>query len=41
VWLHGRAAARISERLGDSGLLASDLPYEIAVARRELAASRA
>jgi NAD(P)H-hydrate epimerase len=41
VWLHGRAAARVSERLGDSGLLASDLPYEIAVARRELAASRA
>jgi NAD(P)H-hydrate epimerase len=41
VWLHGRAGERISERLGDSGLLASELPYEIAVARRELAASRA
>jgi ADP-dependent NAD(P)H-hydrate dehydratase / NAD(P)H-hydrate epimerase len=41
VWLHGRAAARISERLGNSGLLASDLPYEIAIARHELAASRA
>ena len=41
VWLHGRAAERISERLGDSGLLASDLPYEIALARHELAASRA
>jgi ADP-dependent NAD(P)H-hydrate dehydratase / NAD(P)H-hydrate epimerase len=41
VWLHGRAGQRISERLGDSGLLASDLPYEIAVARHELAASRA
>ncbi|MEP7360177.1 MAG: NAD(P)H-hydrate dehydratase [Chloroflexota bacterium] len=40
VWLHGRAAQRISERLGDSGLLASDLPYEIAVARHELVASR-
>lgn len=39
VWLHGRAAARISERLGDSGLIASDLPYEIAVARHELAAT--
>lgn len=39
VWLHGRAAQRISERLGDAGLLASDLPYEIAVARHELAAS--
>jgi NAD(P)H-hydrate epimerase len=40
VWLHGRAGERISERLGDSGLIASDLPYEIAVARHELAASR-
>ncbi|MEP7379664.1 MAG: NAD(P)H-hydrate dehydratase [Chloroflexota bacterium] len=39
VWLHGRAAERISERLGDSGLIASDLPYEIAVARHELAAT--
>jgi NAD(P)H-hydrate epimerase len=41
VWLHGRAGERVSERLGDSGLIASDLPYEIAVARHELAASRA
>jgi NAD(P)H-hydrate epimerase len=41
VWLHGRAGERVSERLGDSGLLASDLPYEIAVARHELAAARA
>jgi NAD(P)H-hydrate epimerase len=40
VWLHGRAGERISERLGDSGLIASDLPYEIAVARHELAAAR-
>jgi NAD(P)H-hydrate epimerase len=40
VWLHGRAGERVSERLGDAGLLASDLPYEIAVARHELAASR-
>ena len=40
VWLHGRAGQRISERLGDSGLIASDLPYEIAVARHELAALR-
>jgi NAD(P)H-hydrate epimerase len=38
VWLHGRAGERVSERLGDSGLLASDLPYEIAVARHELTA---
>lgn len=41
VWLHGRAGERISERLGDAGLLASDLPYEIALARHELAAARA
>ena len=41
VWLHGRAGEHVSERLGDAGLIASDLPYEIAVARRELAASRA
>jgi NAD(P)H-hydrate epimerase len=41
VWLHGRAGQRISERLGDAGLLASDLPYEIALARHELAATRA
>lgn len=40
VWLHGRAAERMSERLGDSGLIASDLPYEIALARHELSASR-
>jgi NAD(P)H-hydrate epimerase len=40
VWLHGRAGERISEQLGDSGLLASDLPYEIAIARHELAAPR-
>jgi NAD(P)H-hydrate epimerase len=41
VWLHGRAGQRISERLGDAGLLASDLPYEIALARHELGATRA
>lgn len=40
VYLHGMAGERISERLGDSGLLASDLPYEIAVARYELARDR-
>ncbi len=40
VYLHGIAGERISERLGDSGLLASDLPYEIAVARYELARDR-
>lgn len=40
AWLHGRAGERVSERLGNSGLIASDLPYEIAVARHELAARR-
>jgi NAD(P)H-hydrate epimerase len=39
VYLHGMAAAAISERLGDSGLVASDLPYEIALARHRLAAA--
>lgn len=37
VFLHGMAGERISERLGDAGLLASDLPYEIALARHQLA----
>ena len=36
AYLHGVAAERISERLGDAGLLASDLPWEIALARRRL-----
>ena len=36
VYMHGRAAERISERLGDAGLLASDLTYELAVVRHEL-----
>lgn len=40
VYLHGMAGERISERLGDAGLIASDLPYEIAVARHELALKR-
>jgi len=38
VHLHGLAGEAISERLGDAGLLASDLPLEIAIARRRLAA---
>ena len=37
VYLHGRAGQRLSESLGDAGLLASDLPYQIALARSELA----
>lgn len=40
VYLHGMAGKRISERLGDSGLVASDLPYEIALARHELTSRR-
>jgi hydroxyethylthiazole kinase-like uncharacterized protein yjeF len=38
VYLHGVAAEHVRERLGDSGLLASDLPFEIARVRRHLAA---
>jgi NAD(P)H-hydrate epimerase len=38
VYLHGLAAEHVRERLGDSGLLASDLPFEIARVRRHLAA---
>jgi ADP-dependent NAD(P)H-hydrate dehydratase / NAD(P)H-hydrate epimerase len=40
VYLHGSAAAKISERLGDAGLLASDLPLEIAYARHRLSRLR-
>lgn len=36
VYLHARAGERISRRLGDAGLAASDLPLEIAMARHEL-----
>lgn len=36
VYLHGRAGERLSARIGDSGVASSDLPYEIALARREL-----
>jgi NAD(P)H-hydrate epimerase len=38
VHLHGLAGEAIREKVGDSGLLASDLPDAIAVARRRLAA---
>jgi len=37
VYLHGLAGEAVRERFGDSGLLASDLPDAIAVARRRLA----
>jgi NAD(P)H-hydrate epimerase len=40
VYLHGSAGEKISARLGNAGLLASDLPYEIAIARAELARLR-
>ena len=38
VYLHGLAGRPSGIRLGDAGLLASDLPDEIALARRRLAA---
>jgi NAD(P)H-hydrate epimerase len=38
VYLHGLAGEAVRERLGDAGLLASDLPDAIALARRRLAA---
>jgi NAD(P)H-hydrate epimerase len=38
VYLHGVAGDVIRERLGDAGLLANDLPDEVARARRRLAA---
>jgi NAD(P)H-hydrate epimerase len=36
VYLHGLAGDAVRERLGDAGLLASDLPEPLAVARRRL-----
>jgi NAD(P)H-hydrate epimerase len=36
VWLHGRAGEMVSERVGDAGLLASDLHSRLPIARREL-----
>ena len=37
VYLHGLAGEHVRERLGDAGLLASDLPDAVATARRRLA----
>src|SRR4051794_24534456 len=37
VYLHGAAGEAVRERLGDAGLLASDLPDQLAIARRRLA----
>ena len=41
VFLHGTAGEAVRDRLGDSGLLASDLPFELALARKRLTAARA
>lgn len=38
VYLHGAAGEAVRSRIGDAGLLASDLPDELAFARRRLAA---
>ena len=38
VHLHGMAGEAVRARIGDAGLLAGDLPIEIAMARRRLAA---
>jgi hypothetical protein len=38
VYLHGLAGDSVRDRLGESGLLASDLPEPIAMARKRLAA---
>jgi NAD(P)H-hydrate epimerase len=40
VYLHGAAGERVRARLGDAGLLASDLPLEVAHARHRLAQLR-
>jgi NAD(P)H-hydrate epimerase len=37
VYLHGLAGETVRERIGDAGLLASDLPDPIAIARKRLA----
>jgi hypothetical protein len=37
VYLHGLAGDAVRERFGDAGLLASDLPDSVAVARKRLA----
>lgn len=41
VFLHGRAGDRLAQRLGDAGLLASELADELPATRRELAAGGA
>jgi hydroxyethylthiazole kinase-like uncharacterized protein yjeF len=39
VYLHGAAGDVLRDRLGAAGLLASDLPFEVTLARKRLAAS--
>ena len=41
VYLHGAAGESVRARLGDAGILAGDLPLELALARRRLAAEAA
>jgi hydroxyethylthiazole kinase-like uncharacterized protein yjeF len=38
VYLHGLAGDAVRERIGDAGLLASDLPDQVAIARKRLSA---
>ena len=38
VYLHGQAGELVRERLGDAGLLASDLPDAVPMVRKRLAA---
>ncbi|HUG47898.1 MAG TPA: NAD(P)H-hydrate dehydratase [Candidatus Limnocylindria bacterium] len=40
VYLHGLAGERLRERLGEAGPVASDLPIEVALARRALTGGR-
>jgi NAD(P)H-hydrate epimerase len=41
VYLHGMAGEAVRARVGDAGLLAGDLPLEVALARRRLAGDAA
>jgi NAD(P)H-hydrate repair Nnr-like enzyme with NAD(P)H-hydrate dehydratase domain len=36
AWVHGRAGERLALELGTAGLVAGDLPFEIALVGREL-----
>ncbi len=41
VYLHGLAGEAVRARVGDAGILAGDLPLEVALARRRLAGDAA